>query len=189
MTQERATARRGRGSAGAVLGIATVAMGLMAGTFYAFACAVLPALARSGDRVYIEVMQHINDVIQNPVFFAGFFGALVCTALSAWQLRRTPMRRWVFAALLVYAAAFVLTSSVNVPLNDELAAAGDPARIADPGAVRERFEDAWVAWNAVRAVLCTVASGLLVRALVLLGRGGAGQSAYLDPAAGSIASR
>ncbi len=189
MTQNRVTARQGRGSAGVVLGIAAVAMGLMAGTFYAFACAVMPALARSGDRVYIEVMQNINDVIQNPVFFAGFFGALVLTAVAAWQLRRTSLRWWVLAALLAYAAAFLLTSGVNVPLNNDLADAGDPGKIADPAAVRERFEDAWVAWNVVRAVLCTVASALLVRALVLLGRDRAAQPAYLDPAAGSTASR
>ncbi|WP_237773403.1 anthrone oxygenase family protein [Streptomyces luteocolor] len=158
-------------AAGVVLGAATLAMGLISGAFYVFACAVMPGLARSGDRVYIEVMQNINDVIQNPVFFASFFGALLCTAAAAWQLRRTTLRWWVFAALLVYAAAFVLTSGANVPLNDDLAAAGDPARIADPAAVRERFEDAWVAWNAVRAALCTVAFGLLARALVLFGRG------------------
>ncbi|MFJ2773270.1 DUF1772 domain-containing protein [Streptomyces sp. NPDC087300] len=183
------TARQGRVSAGAVLGTAAVAMGLMAGTFYAFTCAVMPALARSGDRVYIEVMQNINDVIENPVFFAGFFGAFILTAVAARQLRRTSLRWWVYAALLVYAAAFILTSAVNVPLNNDLADAGDPAKIADPAAVRERFEDAWVAWNIVRATLCTLASALLVRALVLLGRERADQSAYLDPAAASTASR
>ncbi|MCX4666903.1 DUF1772 domain-containing protein [Streptomyces sp. NBC_01381] len=196
MTDIRVTNRadkadsRGRGTAGIVLGVATVAMGLIAGAFYVFACAVMPALGRSGDRVYIEVMQNINDVIENPVFFASFIGALVFTAVSAWQLRGTGPRRWVLAALVVYVVAFALTSAVNVPLNDDLAAAGDPAKIADPAAVREKFEDAWVAWNIVRALLCTVATGLLARALVLFGRDSrARQSAYLDPAAGSSASR
>ncbi|WP_369217779.1 anthrone oxygenase family protein [Streptomyces flavofungini] len=173
--------------AGPVLGAATLAMGLIAGTFYAFACAVMPGLARSDDRVYIAVMRDINEAIQNPVFFAGFFGALLLTALSAWQQRGTPPRWWVLAALLVYAAAFVLTSAVNVPLNNELAAAGDPAELRDPSAVRERFEDAWVAWNAVRAVLCSVACASLARGLVLSGRGR--QSAYLESAAGSTARR
>ena len=44
--------RRSR-TAGGVLVAATVASGLMAGTFYVFACAVMPALARSDDRVYV----------------------------------------------------------------------------------------------------------------------------------------
>ncbi|MFF1696719.1 DUF1772 domain-containing protein [Streptomyces sp. NPDC058257] len=193
--QERGRAR-GQGAAGVVLGAATVATGLISGAFYIFACAIMPALARSGDRVYIEVMRNINDVIQNPAFFASFLGSLVLPALCAWQLRGTPPARWVIAALVVYAVAFALTSGVNVPLNNDLADAGDPARIADPAAVRERFEDTWVAWNLVRAVLCTLAFALLARALVLLGRvrgrgrgSGARQSAYLDPATGSSASR
>ncbi|MFE0060693.1 DUF1772 domain-containing protein [Streptomyces sp. NPDC059003] len=196
MREQQVTGRQKR-SAGVLLGAATLAMGLIAGSFYIFACAVMPGLARSSDRAYVEVMRHINEVIQNPVFFASFMGSLLFTAVAAWQLRRTPLRWWVLAALIVYAAAFVLTAAVNVPLNNDLADAGDPARIADPGAVRADFEDPWVAWNIVRAVLCTVAFGLLGRALVLWGvlrrtSGGAAHSAYLDPAdpaAGSSASR
>ncbi|WNI24501.1 anthrone oxygenase family protein [Streptomyces sp. ITFR-16] len=175
-----------------VLGAAAVTTGLMAGTFYVFACAVMPALGRSDDRTFIEVMRNINDVIENPVFFAGFFGALILTAVAAWQQRRCPgPRPWLLAALAVYAVAFLLTSGVNVPLNHALADAGDPARLADPAAVRDRFEDAWNAWNVVRAVLCTAALALLLRA----GSAGAAdraaqESAYLaSEAAGSRASR
>ncbi|WP_330238993.1 anthrone oxygenase family protein [Streptomyces sp. NBC_00525] len=146
-----------------VLGAAAVTTGLMAGTFFVFSCAVMPALGRSDDRTFIEVMRNINDVIENPVFFAGFFGALVLTAVALWQHRRSPGPRGLLvAALVVYAAAFLLTSGVNVPLNNALADAGDPARLADPAAVRDRFEDAWNGWNAVRAVLCTAALALLL---------------------------
>lgn len=173
-----------------VLGAAAVATGLMAGTFFVFSCAVMPALGRSDDRTFVEVMRNINDVIENPVFFTGFLGALFLTAAAAWQQRRSPApRRWILAALVVYAVAFLLTSGVNVPLNNELARAGDPARIADPAAVRDRFEDAWVAWNAVRAVLCTAALALLLRASYLMGCRLPQESAYLASDAGSRASR
>ncbi|MEV7401123.1 anthrone oxygenase family protein [Streptomyces sp. NPDC091267] len=173
-----------------VLGGAAVTTGLVAGAFYVFSCAVMPALGRSDDRTFIEVMQNINDVIENPVFFAGFFGALILTALAAWQQRRSPgPRRWVLAALAVYTVAFLLTSGVNVPLNHGLADAGDPAHIADPAAVRDRFEDAWVVWNAVRAALCTAALALLLRASFLTRRQLPQESAYLASDAGSRASR
>ncbi|NGO11264.1 DUF1772 domain-containing protein [Streptomyces sp. HC44] len=168
-------------------------MGLIAGSFYVFACAVMPALARSDDRVYVEVMQNTDDAIYNPVFFLSFMGALVLTAISAWQLRSSRrLRRWVWAALVAYALAFLFTVTVNVPLNTDLVDAGDPARIADPAAVREEFEDPWVAWNVVRAVLSTCALGFLAWALVLYGRYGPygrQASAYLESAAGSSASR
>ncbi|MFE9808092.1 DUF1772 domain-containing protein [Streptomyces sp. NPDC005548] len=176
-----------RGTAAGVLGAATVAMGLIAGVFYIFACAIMPALARSDDRVFIAVMQNINDVIQNPVFFLSFLGALALTAVAAWRSRGAPNRWWVFAALAAYALVLVVTVAVNVPLNDALATAGAPARIADPAAVRGHFEDTWVAWNVVRAVLSTVALACLTRALYLLRR--PQTSAYLESATGSSASR
>ncbi|MFG2560807.1 DUF1772 domain-containing protein [Streptomyces sp. NPDC048496] len=173
-----------------VLGGAAVATGLVAGAFQVFSCAVMPALGRSDDRTFIEVMQNINDVIQNPVFFTGFFGALILTGVAAWQQRHCPgPRRWILAALAVYAVAFLLTSGVSVPLNNALADAGNPARIADPAAVRERFEDAWVAWNAVRAVLCTGALALLLRAIFLTARLRPQESVYVASAAGFSAGR
>ncbi|MFJ8056575.1 DUF1772 domain-containing protein [Streptomyces sp. NPDC096142] len=165
------TRTQGTNGTGWVLGAATVAMGLAAGVFYVFACAIMPALARSDDRVFVEVMRDINDVIQNPVFFLSFMGALVLTGIAAWQSRGTPYRRWVWAASVAYALAFLVTVAFNIPLNDTL------ADTADMGAARDRFEDAWVGWNVVRAGLSTVGVGCLVRALVLYGgfrRGGAG---------------
>ncbi|MFD9224446.1 DUF1772 domain-containing protein [Streptomyces sp. NPDC060064] len=181
----RAESRAAGGSAQAVLGAATVANGLVAGVWYAYATSVMPALARSDDRIYIEVMQNINEVIQNPAFFAGFFGALILAAVAAWQQRRSPARRWAVAALVLYAAVLLVTTAVNIPLNDGLAAAGDPARIADPAAVRESFEDPWVAWNVVRLVLSTAALACLWRATALVRQ----TSEYLVSAAGSSASR
>jgi uncharacterized membrane protein len=115
------TQKQGTSGTGWVLGAATVAMGLVAGVFYVFACAIMPALARSDDRVFVEVMRNINDVIQNPVFFLSFMGALVLTAVAAWQVRGTSSRGWVWAGLAAYALAFLVTVAFNIPLNNGLA--------------------------------------------------------------------
>ncbi|MGX1244073.1 putative membrane protein [Streptomyces pseudovenezuelae] len=113
-------------SSGYVLGAATVATGLIAGAFYVFACAVMPALARSDDRVYVQVMRDINEVVQNPVFFLTFLGAPVLTAVAAWQARARDHRGWVRAALALSVLAFLVTVACNVPLNGALAHDGDP---------------------------------------------------------------
>ncbi|WP_282083530.1 DUF1772 domain-containing protein [Streptomyces tendae] len=155
--------RRSR-TAGGVLVAATVAAGLMAGTFYVFACAVMPALARSDDRVYVDVMRDVNEVIQNPVFLSAFMGALVLAGVAGRQARRTPGRWWVWAGATAYALAFLVTVAGNIPLNDALARPGDPA------ALRERFEDPWVAWNVVRAVLSTLATACLAAGLTTRNR-------------------
>ena len=56
-------------------------------------------------------------------------------------------------ALVLYLAVFSITISVNVPLNDGIKAGGDPDRIADLAAVRERFDEArWIRWNIARVV-------------------------------------
>jgi uncharacterized membrane protein len=61
--------------------------------------------------------------------------------------------------------------AVHLPLNDAIKEAGDPDRITDLAAVRERFDESrWVAWNVVRAVLSTAAVGCLAWALVQYGR-------------------
>lgn len=134
---------------------ATITTGLLAGTFYVFACAVMPGLGRSSDEVYVEVMRNINEVIQNPVFLLSFLGAPVLTAVAAWQLRGAPGRRWMWAALAANVLAFLVTVLINIPLNDALMEAGDPA------VLREEFEGAWVGWNVVRGVLSTVGLGCL----------------------------
>jgi uncharacterized membrane protein len=76
---------------------------------------------------------------------------------------------WIGVALALNVIAFAVTAGLNVPLNDQLAAAGDPAAIADPAAVRADFESAWVRWNIVRGVLHTLAFVVLSGALFAAG--------------------
>ncbi|MEV8328575.1 DUF1772 domain-containing protein [Kitasatospora sp. NPDC086801] len=152
---------------------ATVTCGLTAGLFYAFACSVMPALARVEDRTFIEVMQRINVAILNGWFVLGFVGALLTTgAAVALHLPSDGHHALpaTVAALVLYIAAIGVTRSVNIPLNDELAAGGEPRRITDPAAVRGRFEARWVRFNVLRALLCTAAVACLAWALILHGR-------------------
>ncbi|MFJ9692483.1 DUF1772 domain-containing protein [Kitasatospora sp. NPDC101183] len=159
--------------AGPVLVGSTIAMGLMAGLFFAFDVSVMPGLAVGDDRTYVTAMQHINRSIENGVFGLVFVGAFVATGAAAWLQHRAGRRRvalWAGAATALYVLALVVTMGVNVPLNNDLAAAGDPAGIHDLAAVREKFAGTWVATNMLRTALCTAGLGALARALVLHGR-------------------
>ena len=81
-----------------------------------------------------------------------------------------PALPWIGSAFVLYLAVFGITLGINVPLNDEIKAAGEPDRIADLAAVRERFHEArWIGWNLFRAVASTVAFGCLAWALGLHG--------------------
>ncbi|MEV0711833.1 DUF1772 domain-containing protein [Nocardia aurea] len=166
----------------AALVAATLATGLIAGVFYAYAMSVMPALGRGDDRTIIDVMQKINVVIINPWFLVGFVGTLVfgvgAAALHLGADHRATLV-WIGIALALNVIAFAVTGTLNVPLNDQLASAGDVAALADPAAVRADFESAWVRWNIVRAVLHTAAFLVLCGALFVAGvqHGGAKASA------------
>lgn len=157
-----------------VLAGAVGTMGLLAGLFYAFACAVMPGLQAAADRSAVDVMQQINRSIENPVFFATYLGAPALAAWAAVSARRrgSPVvLRWVVAGLALYAVGFIVTRAFNIPLNDRLEAAGDPSRIVDVARVRDDFETPWVIWNLVRTAAVTAAFGCLARALYLRARG------------------
>jgi uncharacterized membrane protein len=156
-----------------VLTGAVISMGLLAGLYYAFDVAVMPALTAAEDRTLVDAMQHMNVEIENPAFFLTFLGAPVISTVALVQARRagaTGAARWIAAGLAFYAVMLVLTVGVHFPLNDELAEAGDPARIEDLAAVRDDFVTPWVAWNIVRTLVTTAAFGCLTWALVLRGR-------------------
>jgi uncharacterized membrane protein len=150
---------------------ATMSVGLMAGVFGLYAH-IMPGLGRTDDRTFVGAFQSIDRAVINPLFLATFLGALAFTALAAaLHLGNGGRLAWVVAALVLYLAVFIITIRVNVPLNDEIKAAGDPDQIAELAVVRERFDEArWIRWNVVRALATTAAFGCLAWTLVLYGR-------------------
>jgi uncharacterized membrane protein len=158
-----------------VLGAAVLAMGLLAGLFYAFDVAVMPALIAADDRTLVDAMQQMIDKIENPAFFCIFLGAPVLATVALFQARRSGSAKtagWIVAGLALYTVMVVVTFAFHFPLNDELKNAGDPARIENLAAVRDDFVTPWVAWNIVRTLASTAAFGALAWALVLRGRRG-----------------
>ncbi|MEV0107915.1 MULTISPECIES: anthrone oxygenase family protein [Nocardia] len=157
-----------------VLIVATVATGLMAGVFGIYAVAIMPGLRTTDDRTFIGAYQAIDRAIINPLFLATFLGALILSIAAALLNLGGASRSvlfWAAAAAVLYLVAVVITFSVHLPLNDALKAAGAPADLADPAAVREAFaESRWVAWNIVRTVTSTAAFVCLSWALVVWGK-------------------
>ena len=158
---------------GAALIAATMTTGLIAGLFYTYACSVTPGLRRTDPRAAVAAMQRINIAIQNGWFALSFMGSLLFTvlALLANLGGPLPVRIAILVALICYVASLVVTFRINIPLNNRLDAAGDPAHLSDPRAVWQAFDGPWHRWNRIRAVLCVVAFGSLCWALVQYGSG------------------
>ncbi|WP_030723803.1 DUF1772 domain-containing protein [Streptomyces sp. NRRL F-2580] len=164
----------GRGKvATALLLVSTVLMGLMAGLFFAFDVSVMPGLAAGDERTYVTAMQNFNSAIDgNGIFGMAFVLALLLSAASAvveFRGGRRNVAVWVGVAAVVYLVVLMITFSVNIPLNNELADAGDASKLTDFSIV-DKFKGTWVSTNIVRTLLCTAALTALSRALVLYGR-------------------
>jgi uncharacterized membrane protein len=150
---------------------ATTTMGLLVGVFALYAHTIMPALRNTDDRTFVAAFQSIDHAIINPWFMStAFLGAPVLTAAAVVVNLGRAVLPWTAVALALYVVAFVVTVTVNVPLNDALKTAGNPDHIRDLAGARERFhETRWAAWNLVRFVTSTGAFGCLAWALVLHG--------------------
>lgn len=156
-----------------VLIASTISTGLLAGVYYSYAVSVMPALNQVDDRAAVDVMQRINVVIVNPVFMLSFLGAPVVTAVIAGMLFGKDMPSvlaGVGAAAVLNIVGTLVSFAFNIPLNNQLDAAGKAVSIADPTNVWSDFITSWVRWNIVRGLAHTAAFGSLIWALVQYGQ-------------------
>lgn len=145
---------------------ATMTTGLVAGVYAIYANAFMPGLARTDDKTFVGAFQAVDRAILNPLFLGlGFVGALLLTLLAGLFSLKEKALPWIAVAFVLYLVSMIVTVAVNVPLNDALKAAGDPATM-DAAAARAAFDESrWRAFNLVRTVLATTSFGLLGWAL------------------------
>jgi uncharacterized membrane protein len=143
--------------------VAAVTGGVMAGVFFAFSVAVVPALRRLPGPQGARTMQLVNRVILTPAFLLLFLAAAVSSAavVVAALFADVSGAGWRVAGGLAYVlGAFVVTTTVNVPLNNALDAV--EATSAEGERVWAAYVRRWTGWNHVRTVASVVATTLLV---------------------------
>ena len=146
--------------------IAAVGCGLTAGVMLAFSVAVMPALTIRPASDGGATMQHINVSIVSPIFLTIFLGSALAagTAATAALVSGSETRVAVTAGALLYIGGCVLvTMSVNVPLNDTLAAV-DPSS-ATGAEVWSNYLTRWTLWNHARTAAAVAACVLLTVAV------------------------
>ncbi len=132
--------------------VAAAGSGLMAGLFFVFSVAIMPALARIPVPAGIAAMQAINTTIVRALFVVVFIGTALVGAASA-VLAPDPLHLAGAACYLV--GGIGVTAVVNVPMNNALdRVAPDDAEGASTW---QRYLSRWTAWNHVRTVACTAA--------------------------------
>jgi uncharacterized membrane protein len=133
------------------LGLAFVSLALaalLAGLFFAFSMSVMRALDALGPDAAADAMRSINRRILNPLLFLVFLGTPL-TAVAAGLVAQTAGLDglWCFAAAAAsFAGSFIVTSAVNVPMNNALEA----RTMSWPD-----YAPRWTAWNTVRTIAST----------------------------------
>ena len=136
--------------------LALLHAGAIFGFFYAWVCSTMWGLDAADPNVAIPAMQAMNASVRNPVFALGFFGTPVVLAAAALTAWRTEERRgallFASAGLLYVLGAMVPTVTINVPLNEVLAALETPLGTAAAREAWQAYSGPWQFWNAVRAI-------------------------------------
>ena len=149
----------------ALVFVALLGSGLIAGVFFAFSMFIMKALVRLPSAEGIAAMQSINITVLNRWFLGVFLGtAVICVLLLVWSLLLWNQKDSVY---LIMGCAFYLIGSLmvtgifNVPKNEALAKVNTSA--ADSERLWRNYVDKWTNWNHVRtvasllAVVCFVA--------------------------------
>ena len=135
--------------------LALLHAGAIFGFFYAWVCSTMWGLDAADPDVAIFAMQAMNASVRNPVFALGFFGTpvvLAAAALTAWRAgERSGALLFASAGVLYVLGAMVPTVTINVPLNEALAALETPLGAAAREAW-QAYSGPWQFWNAVRAI-------------------------------------
>jgi uncharacterized membrane protein len=151
----------------ALLWVAAVGCGVIAGVFFTFSTFVMTALDRSGQVHGVLVMNSINTTILQSLFMPVFYGS----TLASLGLAVLALMRWnepgamamLVGGLIYVVGMFGVTLFLNVPLNNALAAVDPASATAAP--VWARYLKEWNLWNHVRTIASIVATVLFIIAL------------------------
>jgi uncharacterized membrane protein len=138
---------------------------LVAGLFFAWSVSITLGLLRVSDSEYVSVMQATNRAIQNPLFFAAFFGAQIFLPVSLFFFYGQGSRFWLLLAAAVFYTFGVMGVTIfgNVPMNNALDSF-DPksATQVEISTQRKNHERRWNNLNNIRTVSSTIAVILVI---------------------------
>lgn len=140
---------------------ATIGSGLIVGLCFTFASFLMRAFDELGAAQAIRTMQSVNRVILRSTAMAVWFGSLLIGMAAAVVAEEQTLA--IAAATLYAIGALLITGRGNVPLNEEL----DRVDPDDAGADEawRIYRVSWGRWNAIRTVLCALASAGFALAL------------------------
>ena len=153
----------------ALIVLAILGSGLVAGVFFAFSTFIMAALARLPTAQGIVAMQSINITVITPVFMVVLFGTAILAGYLAYFSFNDvgiPGNFWILMGSLAYMCSILITLILNVPLKDALAAL-DPAG-HDAARFWNNFIEKWTNYNHLRSCATLAACACFSWSLLLV---------------------
>ncbi len=145
---------------------ATLLIGLTAGLCFTWGNAVTPGIGQLDNLTYLQAFQKMNRSIENPLFFAVFFGSFLVGIVAIFANKGVSPEhfRLVSIAIGIYFIGVVLvTITGNVPLNQVLDKTDLVQSSAEQlQALRDRFEQPWNRFHLIRVIASILSFSLLV---------------------------
>ena len=139
--------------------LTTVLAGLLAGFFYTWSFTIMQSLDMVDEKIASAAMNSINANIRNGWFASIFFGSPIATILSVVAVIKSKKKEvylWVSLAAVFAIATFIITFSIHLPLNAELA----------NGLEWSSYVGRWVQWNHARMVTSLLAFVFMLCAMI-----------------------
>jgi len=159
----------------AVLILATLLCGLVAGLLFAFAIVTMPGIKSLNNGEFIRAFQVMDGVIQNnqPLFMLVWVGSavalLLAVVLGFGQIDLAGKSILLTAAGLYLFGVQLPTGMIHVPLNNQLQTVDVGKMSASAQAeARLHFEPRWTRWNRIRTAVSILVTTLLSLLLFLL---------------------
>ncbi len=145
---------------------ATLLIGLTAGLCFTWGNAVTPGIGQLNDLGYLQAFQKMNRSIENPLFFAVFFGSFlvgIAAILTSKGVSPEHFRLVLLAISLYFLGVVLVTIFGNVPLNQIL----DKTDLANSSleelrVLRKRFEHPWNRFHIIRIITSMISFALLL---------------------------
>lgn len=149
---------------------ATLLIGLVAGLCFTWGNAVTPGIGQLDDLGYLQAFQKMNRSIENPTFFAVFFGSFfvgIAAIITNKGVSPEHFRLVIVALALYFLGVVVVTVFGNVPLNQILDKTDlTNSSLEELKILRERFEKPWNRFHIIRIIAAIVSFALLLIASI-----------------------
>ncbi len=154
-----------------ILFIAILLSGLLAGIFFTWTNAITPGIGKLDDLAYLQVFQHMNRAILNPLFFIIFMGALLFSVASTYYYKldsKLIFRMLIIVTVIYFIGVFIVTIIGNLPLNDLI----DKSVLESLSKIeiielREKYEIKWNKLHLIRTITSISAFFILIAVSII----------------------